>query len=158
MEGHLVSSRGRSARQGLGQIVLGFEFVVVFLGALVAFGLKAVPPAVALGGGGALVVVMLATIGLLRYRWGFALGWALQAIVIASGFIVGMMFIVGAIFTGMWAYAMITGERLDRTNAAPTAQAAASDSRLSDPAATDHPATDHAATDNGDTNETENPE
>ncbi|HEY5224537.1 MAG TPA: DUF4233 domain-containing protein [Microbacteriaceae bacterium] len=130
--------RARSAQQSLGQIVLGFEFVVVFLGALVAFGLKAVPPAIALGGGGALVVIMLATVGLLRYRWGFALGWALQVIVIASGFLVGMMFIVGAIFTGMWAYAMIAGERLDRTNAALAASAAASD--------------------NNGTNETENPE
>jgi len=133
-----VRPRARSAQQSLGQIVLGFEFVVVFLGALVAFGLKAVPPAIALGGGGALVVIMLATVGLLRYRWGFALGWALQVIVIASGFLVGMMFIVGAIFTGMWAYAMIAGERLDRTNAALAASAAASD--------------------NNGTNETENPE
>ncbi|WP_308464861.1 DUF4233 domain-containing protein [Rathayibacter soli] len=135
----------RSARQSLGQIVLGFEFVVVFLGALVAFGLKAVPPAIALGGGGALVVIMLATVGLLRYRWGFALGWALQVIVIASGFLVSMMFIVGAIFTGMWAYAMITGERLDRTNATPAAQAASA-------------AADHAPTNDDSSKETENPE
>jgi len=114
MEGVAV----RSAQRSLGSIVLGFEFVVVFLGALVIFGLKALPAAVALGGGAILVVLMLVTIPLLRFRWGFWLGWALQVVVIAAGFLVSMMFIVGAIFAGMWAYCMVVGARLDRANAA----------------------------------------
>lgn len=97
--------------------MLGFEFVVVFLGALVIFGLKAVAAPVALGGGAALVVAMLATIPLLRYRWGFWIGWLLQLIVLAAGFLVGMMFVVGAIFTALWTYCMITGARLDRVGA-----------------------------------------
>jgi hypothetical protein len=114
MEGLTV----RSAQRSLGSIVLGFEFVIVFLGALVAFGLKVVPAPVALGGGAVLVVLMLVNIPLLRYRWGFALGWVLQAIVVASGLLVTMMFVVGAIFAGLWTYCMITGARLDRVNAA----------------------------------------
>ena len=107
----------RPAQRSLGSIVLGFEFVIVFLGALVVFGLKVLPAPIALGGGAVLVVLMLVTIPLLRYRWGFALGWALQVIVIAAGFLVSMMFIVGAIFAAMWTYCMITGARLDRINA-----------------------------------------
>ena len=103
-----------SARQDLGSIVLGFELVIVFLGALVLFGLKSLPAAVALGGGGVVVVAMAATIGLLRYRWAFAIGWILQLVVVAAGFLVPAFFIVGAIFTGMWTYCMIVGARLDR--------------------------------------------
>ena len=109
--------RIRSVQESLGSIVLGFEFVVVFLGALVIFGLKAVAAPLALGGGAVLVVAMLATIPLLRYRWGFWIGWLLQLIVLASGFLVGMMFVVGAIFTALWTYCMITGARLDRVGA-----------------------------------------
>lgn len=94
--------------------MLGFEVIVVFLGALVIFGLKALPAPLALGGGAAMVVLMLATTALLRYRWGFWIGWVLQALVLASGFLVGMMFVVGVLFTALWTYCMITGARLDR--------------------------------------------
>ncbi|MDQ1583996.1 MAG: hypothetical protein QOF36_2050 [Microbacteriaceae bacterium] len=104
----------RSARRSLGSIVLGFELVIVFLGSLVIFGLGALPAPVALGGGAALVVAMGATIGLLRFRWAFIVGWILQAIVIAAGVLVPAFYIVGAIFTAMWVYCMIVGARLDR--------------------------------------------
>jgi hypothetical protein len=109
-------TRPRSARHSLGSIVLGFELIIVFLGALVIFGLGALPAPLALGGGAALVLAMGATIGLLRYRWAFILGWILQAIVIAAGVLVPAFFIVGAIFTAMWAYCMVVGARLDRNN------------------------------------------
>jgi hypothetical protein len=104
----------RTARQDLGSIILGFELIVVFLGGLVLFGLKSLPAALALGGGLAMVVAMAATIVLLRFSWAFVLGWILQLIVVAAGFLVPAFFIVGAIFTGMWTYAMVTGAKLDR--------------------------------------------
>lgn len=119
--GHARSGRTRrerSAQESLGAIVLGFELVVVFLGALVVFGLHALPPAQALGGGAVLIVLMIVAIGLLRYRVGYWLGWFVQLVVVASGFLVGMLFIVGAIFAAIWAYAMIAGARLDRRKAA----------------------------------------
>jgi hypothetical protein len=112
----------RSVQRSLGSIVLGFELVMVFLGALVIFGLRALPegmpPYYALIGGGAVLVLTVIAIGLLRFRLGIVLGWLIQAIVIASGFIVGMMFIVGLIFTAIWTYCMIVGARLDRRSAA----------------------------------------
>jgi hypothetical protein len=104
----------RTARQDLGSIILGFELIVVFLGGLVLFGLKSLPAAIALGGGLAMVVAMAATILLLRFNWAFVLGWILQLIVVAAGFLVPAFFIVGVIFTGMWTYAMVTGAKLDR--------------------------------------------
>jgi len=107
---------GRSAQRSLGSIVLGFESIVVLLGALVLFGLRRLDPVVALVGGGALFVVVLVTIGLLRFRWAFAIGWLVQAVVLAAGFLEPTFFVVGAIFAGMWAYCMVTGARLDRLN------------------------------------------
>lgn len=103
----------RGVKQSLGSIVLGFESIVVALAALVMFGLGDLPPVLALVGGGIVAVVMLATVGLLKYPVGFAIGWVLQAIVVLSGLFNPAMFFVGALFAGMWTYCMIVGARLD---------------------------------------------
>ncbi|WP_248305450.1 DUF4233 domain-containing protein [Agromyces sp. H66] len=115
----------RSARQTLGTMLLGFEVIVVFLAALVIWGLAPtenstfdLPPWVALAAGGVLIVGLIGTIGLLRFSWGFVLGWVLQVLIIAAGFLNPAMFIVGAIFGGMWWYGMIAGARIDRDRTA----------------------------------------
>ena len=106
--------RQRSAQASLGQVVLGFELIVVGLAALTIFGLGALPPVLALAGGAAVCLLMLATIGLMmKYKWAFILGWAVQAIIVISGFAVTMLFLIGAVFAGIWAYAMTTGAKLD---------------------------------------------
>lgn len=117
--------RARSARQTLGSIVLAFETIVVFLAALVIWGLAptensswGLPPWVALASGGLLIIALIVTIGLLRFPWGFALGWVLQALIIASGFFNPAMFFIGAIFGGMWWYGMHAGARIDRARTA----------------------------------------
>ncbi len=115
--------RQRSVREMLGSIVLGFELVIVFLGSLVLYGLHALPVALALGGGAALVVLMIVAVGLLRSPVGIALGWLAQLVVVAAGFLVPAFFIVGVIFTGIWTYCMIVGARIDRTNNAARAAA-----------------------------------
>ncbi|TFB46566.1 DUF4233 domain-containing protein [Cryobacterium tagatosivorans] len=103
----------RSVKRTLATIVLGFEIFVVALAALVMFGLDQLPPAVALGGGAALCLAMVALIWLLRFDWAYALGWALQAGLVATGFLNPAMFFVGAMFAAMWTYCMITGTRID---------------------------------------------
>jgi hypothetical protein len=107
----------------LGSIVLGFELLVVFLGALVLFGLGSLPAAVALGGGAVVVVLMIVAMGTLRSPVGIVLGWFVQLVVVAAGFLVPAFFIVGAIFTAMWAYCMIAGARIDRNKKAANAAA-----------------------------------
>jgi hypothetical protein len=104
----------RSVKRSLASIVLGFEVIVVFLAALVFFGLKALPAALALGGGAILCLAMLATIALLRFRWAYVAGWIIQAIVVASGILNPVMFFVGAMFAAMWTYCIISGTRIDR--------------------------------------------
>lgn len=113
-----MSRRPRSVQASLAQIILGFEVVVVGLGSLVTFGLGVLPPALALGGGGGLVALMFITIALVsRFRWAFVLGWFVQLLVVASGFILQMMFLIGIVFTALWMYGMITGTRLDAQKA-----------------------------------------
>jgi hypothetical protein len=115
----------RPVRQTLASIVLTFEIVVVFLAALVIWGLaptendtSGLPPWVALAAGGAVILGLIATIGLLRYPWGYTVGWVLQAVIIAAGFLNPAMFFVGALFGGMWWYCMVAGARIDRDRTA----------------------------------------
>ncbi|KRC50931.1 hypothetical protein ASE16_08215 [Leifsonia sp. Root227] len=115
--------RERTVREMLGSIVLGFELLVVFLGALVLFGLGSLPAAVALGGGAVVVVLMIVAMGTLQSPVGIVLGWFVQLVVVAAGFLVPAFFIVGAIFTAMWAYCMIAGARIDRNKKAANAAA-----------------------------------
>lgn len=114
-----------SVRRTLASIVLAFEVVVVFLGALVIWGLAPtengtwnLPPWVALAAGGVLILGLVATIGLLRFSWGFIVGWVLQVLIVAAGFLNPAMFFVGAVFGGMWWYCMVAGARIDRDRTA----------------------------------------
>jgi Protein of unknown function (DUF4233) len=113
--------RPRGAAESLGSIVLAFESVIVFLGGLVIYGLEAlpepIPPWWGIVAGAVLALVMVLTSGVLRYRWGIVLGWVLQGVVALGGFLVPALFLVAAIFGGMWAYATIKGASLDARNA-----------------------------------------
>jgi hypothetical protein len=109
--------RRRTVRESICSIVLGFESVIMFLATLAVFGLKALPWPIALGGGAALCVLLLATIPLLNRPFGIALGWVLQAIILASALLVPLMLIVALLFGGMWVFAVIRGGMIDRDNA-----------------------------------------
>lgn len=105
--------RQRSVVETLGAIVLIFESVVVFLGALVTFGLRALAPEQALIGGAILVVALFASAGLLRWRAGIYFATGLQIVVLLSGLLVPAMWFVGAVFSLLWGYAVFTGNKLD---------------------------------------------
>lgn len=98
--------------------MLGFEIIVVFLGALVAFGLDALEPPVAFIGGGVLVAVMIVTLGLVQFRIGAVIGTIVQAAIVASGFLVPVMFFIGGTFAAVWVYCLIVGTGIDRRNSA----------------------------------------
>ncbi|MCU1636375.1 MAG: hypothetical protein JWQ68_1614 [Cryobacterium sp.] len=101
-------------KRTLASIVLGFEVIVVFLAALVMFGLGALPPVVALVGGVVMCLLLLATVALLRFPAAYLAGWILQGVLVLSGFFNPAMFFIGAMFAGMWIYCMVTGDRIDR--------------------------------------------
>ena len=110
--------RERTATQSLLSIALGLEAVVMFFVMLTAFGLKAVSPGVAFGGGIAFIIALVLVSGLLRHQWGIWLGWALQVALIATGILLPAMFFVAAIFVGIWVFCFIKGRQLDRAKAA----------------------------------------
>ena len=119
---------GGSVRRSLASIVLGFETIVVFLAALVLWGLTpseggpfGLPAWAALVAGGLIIVGLVVTIASLRFGWGYALGWVLQALILAAGLINPAMYVVGALFGGMWWYCMVAGARIDRERAAAAA-------------------------------------
>ena len=119
--------RARGAAESLGSIVLAFESIIVFLGGLAIFGLKALPESIppwwGIVAGSVLALVMILTARFLRYRWGIILGWVLQGVVALGGFLVPGLFLVAIIFGGMWAYATIKGASLDARNARLAAEA-----------------------------------
>ena len=119
--------RARGAAESLGSIVLAFESIIVFLGGLAIYGLKALPESIpqwwGIVAGSVLALVMVLTARVLRYRWGIILGWVLQVVVALGSFLVPSLFLVAIIFGGMWAYATIKGASLDARNARLAAEA-----------------------------------
>ncbi len=113
--------RARGARESLTSIVLGFESIIVFLGGLVVYGLRALPAPVepwwGIVAGVVLAVAAVLISGTVRHRWGIALGWALQAVIALGGFLVPALVFVALVFGALYAYATIKGGELDRRNA-----------------------------------------
>ena len=116
--------RTRSVTESLLSIVLVLEACVLFFAGLVAFGLKVLEPAypawVALPVTAVLIVVVLATTAVLRFPWGVAIGWVLQAGLIALGILSPFMYVVGAGFALLWIYCFTRGRRIDRSRARTT--------------------------------------
>ncbi|MCF2574457.1 DUF4233 domain-containing protein [Brevibacterium sp. UCMA 11754] len=104
--------------------ILICELFVVYFAVLTAFGL-AVKAAGSLTLGqlllGASVIAALAIVSVLllprrigQKRPGVALGWVVQILLLASGFLVTSMFFVAAIFIALWAVSVYWSARIDR--------------------------------------------
>ncbi|MFN2320763.1 MAG: DUF4233 domain-containing protein [Dermatophilaceae bacterium] len=74
-------------------------------------------------GGLGLAVLCILAAGLMRTRIGLPLGWLCQALTLASGLVVGAMFIVGAIFLGLWVLCLVQGAKVEAMMAAREATA-----------------------------------
>ncbi|MGV1034938.1 MAG: DUF4233 domain-containing protein [Microbacteriaceae bacterium] len=109
-------------QRSVASIILGFETVVIFLGTLVLYGLNAFEPIglpdwSALIIGGAVLVLCVLALALLKRPIGLALGWTVQVLVFLGGFAQALLFVVGAMFGAMWWYALRAGARIDGRNA-----------------------------------------
>jgi hypothetical protein len=71
---------------------------------------------------GMLLSVLLC--GMITRPGGTALGWVLQVALVASGFVVPMMFILGLVFGGLWWASVHYGRKIDEAKARWAAQAA----------------------------------
>ena len=63
-------------------------------------------------------MLCVAAAGTLLRPWGYALGWAVQALSLALGLVVPLMFVLGAVFAALWAGAYFLGARIDEEKAA----------------------------------------
>ena len=95
--------------------VLAMEAVVIALAIPVATVVNGVDAARAGWVGGALAILCLVVVALLRYPWAIAMGWFVQVAAIASGFVVTPMFFLGAMFAALWFTALRLGRRSTAT-------------------------------------------
>jgi hypothetical protein len=107
----------RSPQRTIAASILGLEALVLFFAAIVAKDLSGLSTATALIGGGALSVLCLVAAGLVRSRAGILVGWFVQAVMIATGVVVPMMYGIGVIFTALWVFGLAAGAKVERERA-----------------------------------------
>jgi undecaprenyl pyrophosphate phosphatase UppP len=98
--------------------ILSLEAVVLGLTTPVMINLEHVPWRTALWVGLGLCVACLVLAGLLRSEAAYIAGWVIQAAAIGLGFVVPMMFGIGAIFALLWGTAYFLGRKIERERAA----------------------------------------
>ena len=105
--------RERGVTETLLSIVLMLEAVVLFFATLAFNGLSDIPDGIVLGVGGGLMVLFAVVAFVQRYPWGVVLGGILQVVLIASGVAHGFMFVIGAVFAGLWVWCLVRARRIE---------------------------------------------
>lgn len=98
--------------------VLIFEVIVFGLAVPVMILVSGVSPGLAAAGGGVAALLALTSAALLRKPVGYLIGWITQPLGIALGLLTPAMFVVGALFAGLWVLTFVLGRRLDAQAAA----------------------------------------
>lgn len=99
--------------RSLASIVLGFEALVLALSTPVLISIAEVRTGVALGLGLGLAALAVVAAGLLRTRVGYVLGTVVQVGALGLGFVVPVMFVLGAAFAAFWVLAIYLGLRIE---------------------------------------------
>ncbi|GAA4639150.1 hypothetical protein GCM10023196_099620 [Actinoallomurus vinaceus] len=94
-------------------VMLTLQAVVTLLAIPVAISVAHADATTAGAVGGVLAVAGLLIAGLLRYRWAYIAGTVLQVLVIATGFVVPVMFFLGVIFGALWVASIWVGRRVE---------------------------------------------
>ena len=107
----------RSTQRSICAGMLTLQAVVMFLAGLVLTGVTDLGFAASFGIGLGLALLCLLGAGLLGRPGGYAVGWAVQVLSVGLGFVVTIMFFLGAVFAGLWAAAYFLGARIDHEKA-----------------------------------------
>ncbi|WP_221934860.1 DUF4233 domain-containing protein [Georgenia yuyongxinii] len=102
-----------SARRMFAMTVLVSEVFIVLFASLVAHGLRLADLGLIWGVGGAAMLACAVCAGLLRHRAGYVLGSVVQVLLLAAGFLLPMMFVIGVIFGVLWVASVQLGGRID---------------------------------------------
>jgi hypothetical protein len=106
-----------TVRRSMCSAILVLQAIVLFLTGVVSIGTTDLSAGTALGTGVGLAVVCVLAAGLLGRPGGYALGWVVQVVSIALGFLVTTMFFLGVVFAALWAGAYFLGAKVDREKA-----------------------------------------
>jgi hypothetical protein len=98
--------------------VLSLEAITLGLTTPVMISVAGVATGTALSVGLGLTVACLLVAGLLRAEWGYSVGWVIQGAAIGLGFVIPLMFVLGAIFALLWGSAYFLGLKIERERAA----------------------------------------
>lgn len=112
----LSEPSGRARRAAITRLlatVLSCEAIVLALAIPVAVAVQDVDGAVAGLVCGGLAVACVVMAGLLRFRWSLVAGAVLQLLIIAAGFMVPTMFILGVLFAALWLTAIWLGHKVE---------------------------------------------
>ncbi len=94
------------------------EFIVIGLAGLVASRLSDASTGAVWAVSGTAMALCLLLFGMVGRPGGVQLGWALQLGLIASGLVVPAMFLLGAVFAGLWWASVHFGRKVDEIKAA----------------------------------------
>lgn len=118
-----MSGPERSPRRGMCAAILALEAVTLGLTTPVMITVADVDTGAALGIGLGLAGACLLLAGMLRGEWAYSLGWVVQGAAVGLGFVIPLMFFLGAIFALLWGAAYFLGLRIERERAAAYAAA-----------------------------------
>jgi hypothetical protein len=100
------------------------EFFVIGFAGLVAMKQPGLSMATVWTVCGITMLLSVLLCGVLSRPGGVAAGWVLQAALVASGFVVPMMFFLGAVFAALWWASVHFGRKVDEAKARRAQQAA----------------------------------
>ena len=104
--------------------MLFLQAIVLILAAPVLITVQGVDRNLALALGLGLAAACIVATGFLRHSWGVWLGHAVQVASILLGFLLPIMFFIGAMFAALWLGAFFLGRRIDADKARWAAEAA----------------------------------
>jgi len=107
----------RSAQRSMCAAMLTLQAVVLGLTTPVMISVASVSVGTALAVGLGLTVACVLAAGMLRRSWAYYLGWVIQVASLALGFVIPLMFFLGAVFAALWAGAFFLGAKIDRERA-----------------------------------------
>lgn len=108
----------RSPRRGMAAAVLSLEAITLGLTTPVMITIADVPTGTAVAVGLGLAVVCLLLAGMLRAEWAYLAGYVVQVAAIGLGFVIPVMFGLGAVFAALWTAADLLGRKIERERAA----------------------------------------
>ncbi len=104
--------------------VLTLEAIVIFLAIPVAIAISDVNAEAAVPTGLGVTLLALVAVALLGKPIGWWLGWFVQVLAVAMGFVVPAMFVLGGLFTLLWFFTLRVGKQVEaaQRSAAPGAE------------------------------------